>query len=164
MKNKWLHQIFIVVFSLLFCLWTLRINSTLAMALRLRARRPVFPDSDQCHWGAPIATIHAWLPAIWGWPTPASSFSVSMPRGAHLGEPSQSFSRGKFENHSLTIKYKHMQKSEYHPLKQNHKFSIPILKTKFTNGIPALSSPCSLVITALFLCLIFLVFLTFLVG
>uniref|UniRef100_A0A8C2NBY2 Ig-like domain-containing protein n=1 Tax=Capra hircus TaxID=9925 RepID=A0A8C2NBY2_CAPHI len=41
-------------------------------------------------------------------------FSKYAEEGAHLGEPSQSFSRGKFENHSLTIKYKHMQKSEYH--------------------------------------------------
>ena len=35
-------------------------------------------------------------------------------RGAHLGEPSRSFSCGKSEHHSLTIKYKLMQKSEYH--------------------------------------------------
>lgn len=100
-------------FSLLFCLWTLRINSANGLEIKSTEGQSSLTVTNvtEEHYGnyTCVAANNLGM-------TNASLvlFSKYAEEGAHLGEPSQSFSRGKFENHSLTIKYKHMQKSEYH--------------------------------------------------
>ena len=111
------------------------------MALRLRARRASLPWQWPMSLRSTMATTHAWLPTIWGWPMPASSFSVSMPKR----EPTQEnqLEASPMENLKIIPLLVNISLCKTQSITTETKPQVlnPYQETKFTNGIPALSSP-----------------------